>query len=115
MTYQFYKVLHLLGLILAFLSLGGLVVAARSGHAESRRLAGITHGIALLLILVSGFGILAKLGLGFPPWVLVKVLIWIVLGGAIVLIRRRPQSAATWWWLLPLLGTVAAYLGIYKP
>lgn len=115
MTYQFYKVLHLVGVILAFLSLGGLVAAARSGHTESRRIAGATHGIALLLILVSGFGILAKLGLGFPPWVLIKALIWVALGGAIVLIRRRPQSATLWWWLLPLLGAAAAYLGIYKP
>jgi FtsH-binding integral membrane protein len=115
MSYPFYKVLHLVGVIFAFLSLGALVVAARSGHAESRRLAGITHGIALLVILVSGFGILAKLDLGFPAWVLIKIAIWALLGGVIVLIRRQPQSSTLWWWTIPLLGAVAAYLGVYKP
>lgn len=115
MSYPFYKVLHLLGVVLAFLSLGALVVAARSGHAESRRLAGITHGLALLLLLVSGFAILAKLSLGFPAWVLVKLVIWALLGGVIVLIRRQPQSSTLWWVLLPLLGAVASYLGVYKP
>lgn len=115
MSYPFYKLLHLVGVILAFLSLGALIAAARSGHVESRRLALRTHGLALLLILVSGFGILAKLSLGFPAWVLVKIVIWALLGGVIVLIRRQPQSSTLWWVLLPVLGAAAAYLGLFKP
>ena len=55
---------------------------------RARKLAGMTHGIALLLILFTGFGMIAKLGLGFPLWVWVKlVVIWLVIGAS-----TRPHS-----------------------
>lgn len=110
-----YKVLHLLGLMFAFLSFGGLIAAARSGDVESRRVAGITHGISLLVLLLSGFALLGKLGLGFPGWAIAKVAIWVALGGIIVLIRKQPKQANLWWMLVPLLGLAAAYLAVFKP
>lgn len=110
-----YKVLHLAGVVFLFLALGGSIMRARAGGGEAgRKLAGITHGIALLVILVAGFGSLAKLGLGFEPWVWVKIIIWLLLGAAVVLIRKMPERATLWWVVLPLLGVVAAWLGIHK-
>ncbi len=119
MSLQFYKVLHLLGLFFVFASLGALTIQAYLGQtldSKGRRLAGLTHGIALLIVLISGFGALARLGdVGFPGWVLVKLVIWLVIGGIIVLIRKSPQLAAVLWVVLPLLGAFAGYLAIYKP
>ncbi len=116
MSAVFYKVLHLAGVILTFLALGSLVVrAGETGSDSARRRAGITHGFALLLLFVSGFAMLGKLGLGLPAWALVKLVIWLALGGVVVLLRKLPEKAALWWWLLPALGVLAAYLGVYKP
>ena len=116
-----YRVLHVLSAFLLFTALGGLLLASRAGVTTgvSRKTAGMTHGIALILLLVTGFGALARIGLSnpaiWPAWLWLKALIWLVMGGIIVLIRRAPRTATLLWWLLPILGGLAAYLAIYKP
>jgi hypothetical protein len=106
---------HLAGVIFLFSALGAGVLLAKAGSDQGRKWIVMTHGLALLVILVSGFGRLAKLGLGFPPWAWAKVLIWLLLGAAVPLVRKMPQRAALWWVVLPLLGAAAAWLGIFKP
>jgi hypothetical protein len=113
-----YKVLHLLGIFLLFAALGVLTLRAAQGE-ERSKLASATHGIALLIILVGGFGAMARLGLAhdwrFPLWIWVKLGIWLILGAAPVLARRMPRLATLWWWLFPLLGATSAYFALYKP
>ena len=118
MSPLFYKVFHILGVLLAFVAMGGMIFRALDDSREpgpGRKLAGITHGVALLLILISGFGMLAKLGYGFPLWVWIKIFIWLLIGAAAALIRRLPQYATFFWFALPVLGAVAAYLALYRP
>ena len=118
MSLLFYKILHILGLLLVFSALGALVLEAWNGRAEKkegRKLTGIAHGAGLILLLVSGFGMLARLGVGIQGWVIAKLLIWLVIGGIIAVIRRKPAWAAILWFALPLLGTFAGYLALYKP
>jgi hypothetical protein len=116
MSAIFYRVIHLTGVILVFLSFGALIVrAGETGADTARRRAAATHGIGLLLIFISGFGMLSKLGLGFPPWAIVKIVIWLALGGMVVLLRKFPGKSNLWWLVVPLLGLLAAYLGVYKP
>ena len=121
MSLPAYKVIHILGMMLMFTALGGLLIASRAGVTTgvSRKTAGITHGIALLLIFVSGFGALAALGFSKPGtwqlWVWLKLLIWLIFGGITVLIRRSSRAATLLWWVLPILGALAAYLALYKP
>lgn len=116
-----YKTIHILSIMLLFTAFGGLLLAARAGvqTGVSRKLAGITHGVALLLILFSGFGALAKIGLSnpaiWPAWLWTKVLIWLIFGAVIVLIRRAPRTTPILWWILPLLGGIAAYLALHNP
>ena len=117
LSYAAYKVLHITSVLFVFTSLGALMLAARAGvDRRESKLAGMTHGIALILILVTGFGTLIRLGVhGIPPWILFKMLIWLLLGGIILVVRRSPRLGTLLWWLLPLLGGAAAYLAIYKP
>lgn len=117
----FYKLLHIIGIILVFFAFGGACLAAIRDHQTKlgkARLA-ITHGIGLLLIFVAGFGLLAKLGLGSPAtwggWVWVKLVIWLLFGAALTLINKFPRHASLMWVLLPILGLIAAYLALYKP
>jgi hypothetical protein len=116
-----YRLLHIFSMMLLFTSLGGLLLASRAGITTgvSRKTAGMTHGIALILLLITGFGALAKTGLSnpglWPAWLWIKALIWLVFGGVIVLIRRSPNASTLLWWILPLLGALAAYMALYKP
>jgi hypothetical protein len=119
MSYQVYKILHLLGLTLVVLSLGGIIVHAINGGTKAtnafRKGAVITHGVGLLLLLVAGFGMLARLGIhSFPGWVVGKVVIWLALG-AFVAFGYKQHLAKKLWFAVPVLVVVAATLAITKP
>jgi hypothetical protein len=117
MSYKFYEIIHLLGVVMVFLSYGGLIVRSATGSQDKglRRLGALTSGIGLLLILVGGFGLLARLNYGFPAWVLVKIAIWVVLGALIVLINRKPEYSQVTWWVTILLGLTAILMATLKP
>ena len=110
MSLAFYKWLHLAGIALVLMSL-----AAMAWRAESRKLPSITHGIGLLVAFVAGFGLLAKGGYGWPAWVWIKLVVWLVLGGVSVLFKRKPELGTPLWWGVFVLFVLAGYLGIYKP
>ena len=109
-----YKVAHIFGVLLVFVAFGAALV-----DGSRRKLATMTHGIGLLIVLVAGFGALARLGIhgpgGWPLWIWLKLLIWLALGAAMTVARRSPATAKALWWLLPLLGAAAAYLALFKP
>lgn len=120
MSLEVYKLLHFTGIFLTFAALGGqFLFVMRGGTREdrsARRIVAISHGIGLTLLLVGGFGMHAKLGYqGFPIWFAGKVGIWAVLGALMMVAWRMPNMARPLWFLLPVLGFVAAWLGIYKP
>ena len=111
MNPNIYQVLHIVGIAMLFLGYGALLArsVAAPGNVSVRKLGSITSGIGLVLILVAGFGLISKLGYSFSaPWLIVKMLIWLLLGGLIVLINRKPQLAVLLWWLLIALGAVAS-------
>jgi hypothetical protein len=116
MSPLFYKTLHLAGILMVFLAYGGLIVRALYAPEDRsiRRMGAITSGIGLLLLLVSGFGLIHKLEFGFQTWNLLKMLIWVVLGGMIVVINRQPRYAPYLWWITIILGLLATVLAFYK-
>lgn len=112
MSYEFYKILHLLALAAMFASVGASAIAPDT----DRKIVGMTHGIALLVVLVSGFGMHAKLGIqGFPGWLIAKVVIWLVFGGLLAVGRRAPGAKLAVWGSIPVLTAVAAWLVIARP
>jgi len=122
MDYLTLKLFHLVGLMLLFLGLGGMVFSAYAGFGLEKKLlrrgAAFCHGLGLLLVLASGLAMLSSLGLlhGDPPgWIKGKFVIWLVLGGSISLAARQSRAI---WILIPawlLLGAAAAYLALQKP
>ncbi|MBC8189107.1 MAG: hypothetical protein H8E75_01575 [Puniceicoccaceae bacterium] len=111
MNPNIYQVLHVVGILMLFLGYGALLARSMAApdNISVRKLGSITSGVGLLLILVAGFGLISKLGHSFvAPWLIVKMVIWLALGGLIVLINRKPQLAVMLWWLLIALGAVAA-------
>jgi len=119
MPFEIYKILHILGLLLVFTSLGGVFVYLGNGGSKTdnrlRKMVAITHGSGLLCLLLSGFGMLAKSGVpGFPFWVATKLIIWLVLGALLFIAYRKPLLATRLWGIAIAGGVLAAILGVYK-
>lgn len=122
MSYGIYKLIHLLGIftLITALAAAGWHTLRGGTRADNphRRLLGITHGVSLFLILLGGFGMLARLGIvqgGLPGWIWAKLAIWIVLGGALTLAARGRTTAAAVVIGVPLLAVAAGAIALYKP
>ena len=117
MSYEFYKILHLSGLFIAFTALAGaLGVTVAGGNDSARKKLGMAHGIGILIAFVSGFGMHAKLHIeGMPGWFLAKMGLWLILGAMVVVPRRAAHLAGAAFVTLPILGILGAWLAINKP
>jgi hypothetical protein len=122
-SYEAYKVLHLVSVLTLFAVLGGVAVHAMNGGTlkgnAARRIVASMHGIALLVTLIAGFGLMSRLDLmrgGIPLWVWGKLVIWLATVLLLALPYRRPSLARPLLlFVLPLLGAAAAWLAVYKP
>jgi uncharacterized membrane protein SirB2 len=118
LSYESYKLIHLLGVIFLFVSLGGYLTLSSTKTPVSRKLIALTHGIAVIVILVAGFGLLARLGFSafqsWPLWVWVKLVIWLILAVIVITMRRVPELRVSLWFIIPILGVIAAYMAIFK-
>lgn len=120
-SYSVYKIIHLVGILMVFMALGGLATNAINGGGKKhrwRKPIAITHGVGLLISLVGGFGLLARLGVmhgSLPGWVIAKLVIWILFGALIAVIPRKPALAKPLWLIIIILGATAAYLAGSKP
>lgn len=120
-SYSVYKIVHLTGVLMVFLALGGVATNSINGGSKDhlwRLPIAITHGIGLLLSLVGGFGLLARLEIshgGLPGWILAKLGIWVLFAALIGIVSRKPAWAKSIWPLIVVLGATAAYLAGSKP
>ncbi len=115
--YAAYKVVHYVGIFTLVVALSASLARSAQGGADPdpwRKRLGIAHGAALVLILVGGFGMLARLDEGFPGWAMAKVGIWLVAAGLIAL-RKRPSAAAWGLVVVPALAALAGWLAYTKP
>jgi hypothetical protein len=117
MSYELYKIVHIVGLLLVFLGLGGAMIGTRSEGGRPAAVAGLLHGLGLLLMLVAGFGMMARLDIAWPwpTWLLAKLLVWLTIGALPALVKREVLPRRAGWVLAALLGGIAAWLAITKP
>lgn len=119
-SYQVYKMVHFLGIFMLMLALGGFIFQTISGSGKlftGRKVALIMHGSGLFLVLLGGFGMLARLGLtaGLPGWIYGKLVIWLLLGAVILTARLKPRLGYLMGGVSVLLAFAAAYFAIAKP
>ncbi len=116
MSNQFYLVLHYFGIILFFVSFGGLIISSFSSNslAKTAKQLKLLHGIGLLLILVAGFGLMAIEGYGFDGWIILKIIIWILFGASIAFIKKENLKNIIWN-IVIIFGFLAVYLAVFKP
>lgn len=120
MPYEIYKMIHFTGLILLFSGLTCLLTLKVAGvplQGASKKFAFISHGVGLFLVLLGGFGLMARLGMAtsWPNWIYAKLAIWLYFGAAVVLVKRRGHLG--WPLYIPLITVfiVAAYIATFKP
>jgi hypothetical protein len=104
-----YHLLHAVGIMLTFIGI------ARCALPETRKSAMKFHGTGLLILLISGFGNHAALGLSkagvWPTWFILKLVIFLVLGVLPVLVKRGKLPAQHSVLVALLCGVGAAFLG----
>ena len=117
-----YEIIHLIGIAMLFIAIGGVAVHALNGgtktNTKTRGIVAAMFGFGSFLILLGGFGMMARLGLvrGMPPgWLLAKMLIWLVLSAIVLLPYRKPELAKPFMIILPLFVGLAVYMAVYKP
>ena len=107
--------LHISGLVLLTLSLGGMLLARLGDFQERPKMLTVLHGVGLLFLLVAGFGMAARLDIGFPfpVWLWIKLVIWLLLGAFPSVSKRF--DAGLGWFIVAGLTILSAYLGVIKP
>ncbi len=105
-----YYILHIVGIIILFAGYGSLLDSSGSSRNGMK-----LHGIGILIILIAGFGLIAKMNYSYTtPWIMGKLAILLVLGFLPVLAKRRVLKPSAIVWIAILLGSVAAYLVYFK-
>ena len=123
LSHSVYNVAHIVGIIMIMAALGALALHAMNGGTrDSNRAHGLIaglHGLGAFLVLLGGFGMLARIGFEhgspFPGWLVVKIVIWLVLAGSVIVPYRRSMLGKPLLLVLPILGGLAAYMAVYKP
>ena len=117
MPYETYKLLHVVGLLLLFLGMGGQLLRSGSEPERAPKSTTILHGVGLLAMLVGGFGMMARLGIQWPwpGWLIAKLGVWLAIGALPVGVRRQLLPSGLAWLVAAVLGALAAWLAISKP
>lgn len=113
LNYETYKVIHLAAIFIFLSSASVLLLAKPPGKFWK-----ILTGVSSLLILVAGFGLLARLGMtsGMPNWVIAKIVIWLFVTGLGHMVAKRfPEQAMKAYWATLVLASLAAWLAVFKP
>jgi hypothetical protein len=108
MTLTTYLVLHLSSIIVLL----GYTFYAFAAPAETRKRVLMVTGVAALLVLVTGVGMLHRLHLGMPGWAIVKLVCWLglsMIGG--FAFRRRAQADA--FMIVALVLAITAVAMVY--
>jgi hypothetical protein len=115
MSIETYRIIHIAGLVLVSMGLGGVLLRPSTDTKPHKR-AAICHGIGLLAMLVAGFGLLAKRAYEWPwpNFIFIKIGIWLLLGAMPVLVKRGVIPIGLGWLVAVLAGLSAVYLGVHK-
>ena len=111
MSPTFYYILH----VTAVLVLTGYTFYAFAAAPETRKRVMMITGIASLIAVIGGFGLQAKLSLGFPGWLIVKIVCWLGLSALAGFGYRRRGAAGALAMVALLFAFIAVVMVYTKP
>ena len=111
MSPTIYYILH----VTSVLVLTGYTFYAFAAAPETRKRVMMVTGIASLLALIGGFGLLAKLQYGFPGWIIVKIVCWLGLSALAGFGYRRRGAAGALAAVALLLAFIAVVMVYIRP
>lgn len=112
MSPTIYHIIHLVSLFVLF----GYTFYAFAAPAETRKKVLMITGIASVLVLVSGFGLLSKLYQNqIAPWMIVKLVCWLALSALTGFGYRRRGAAGVLSVVAIVVAAVAVSMVYLKP
>jgi hypothetical protein len=111
MTITTYLVLHLSSIIVLL----GYTFYAFAAPSETRKRVLMVTGVAALLVLVTGVGMLHRLRLGMPGWAIVKLVCWLGLSMIAGIAYRRRAQADTFMMIALVLAITAVAMVYVRP
>lgn len=122
MSLVFYKWVHLFGVIMVFTALGGALFASLQNPDKKslagRKVIGALHGGGLLLALVGGFGLMARMQLKLSQhgWLHGKMLMWLAFGASLAFLYKTAKPKKLRWVpILLLMAALTLWLVEWKP
>ncbi len=115
MTPETYRLLHVVGVLLVCLGLGGVLATAGGDGGKAPKLFLMLHGVGLLVMLVCGIGYVHKKPLEWQNWLFAKIACWVLIGAIPFLVRRGVVPRVVAVVLVLGLGATAAWLARDKP
>ncbi len=108
-----YKVIHLLGIMGVFTAVSALIMQGASS--PNRKPIMIVHGVAWFLVMLGGFGMLARYDIPFFHWwTLSKLAILVFFGAVPVLAKKGLLKDVPGWGIILAVGLLAAILGVFR-
>ncbi len=111
MSPQTYYIIH----VVSVLVLTAYTFYAFAAPEITKKKVMIVTGVASLLALIGGFGLQAKLGYGFPGWLIVKLFCWLGLSALAGMGYRRRGAVGTLSVVALVLAVIAVVMVYLKP
>lgn len=105
-----YRIIHLTGIAAVAVGTGGMFAGGKNP-----KLFASIQGIGLVVMLISGFGMLAKNHMGYPHFAIVKTILWVVIGMLPFLFRKMKTPMLVNLLVIIALIGVMAWLGVKQP